>query len=48
MYNVRRFGIKIHNTEEQLGFIFEELKSGKIGQREAEKKYGIPKNTLKK
>lgn len=43
----RRYGTKTRYTEEQLNNILEELRTGKIGQREASNKYGIPRNTLR-
>lgn len=43
----RRYGTKSRYTQEQLESIEDDLRTGKIGQREAAKKYGIPRNTLR-
>jgi hypothetical protein len=43
----RRYGTKSNYSEEKLNEVLEEIKSGKMGQREAAKTYNIPRNTIR-
>lgn len=44
---VRRYGTKSRYTNEELERILEDIRRGIISQREASKKYEIPRNTLR-
>lgn len=43
----RLYGTKSRYTQEQLEEIIDDIKHGRIGQREASRKYGIPRNTFR-
>lgn len=45
--NIRRYGIKSRYTQEQLDKILEEVKGGVISERQAARKYDIPRNTIR-